>query len=394
MKNKRVLMVLYKYFHEDPRPQREAAALVRNGYTIDVICPRPSRDHHFERENMCFSGPVIDRKRGSRFRYAFEYGTFLAYAFLASAYLQLRHRYRVVQIFVMPEILMLDGLIPKLLGAHILMDWEDPSTEVYLAKYCDDDGGGRLLKVLQLFERLGLSIANRVIVPNIGFTRAFEQRGLPVGKIDVVMNGVDSALFTEEGNSIPHRDGNGRFVVFYNGSIIPRHGLHILIEAMRKVVDVAGNAAVLRIIGHGEPGYIASCRKQIEEAGLGSSIEWLGHVNIKEIPGLVASSSVGVIPNLENAFTRINFPQRIFEFATLKKPLVIARMDGIEDYLSERDVAFFPPGDHDALAHRLIELYRCEKDYQVLAENIHSTCAGLEWEQTYLEHVNQMVERT
>jgi len=387
-------MIVYKYFHEDPRPQREAAALARNGYLVDVICPKPSRDPYITRDGMQFFCPVISRERGSKLRYAFEYGSFLLYAFFVSTFLQLRHRYRLIQIFVMPEILMLDGLIPKLFGARILMDWEDPSTEVYLAKFCDGKDGGKLLKVLGFFERLGIAIADKVIVPNVGFTNAFAKRGLPVEKIDVVMNGVDTVLFHDEGARIQHRNDRGKFVVFYNGSIIPRHGLHLLISAMQKVVAAAGPNAVLRIIGHGEPEYIAGCRRQIEEAGLGSNLEWLEHVNIQEMPGLVASSSVGVIPNLENAFTRINFPQRIFEFASLKKPLVLARMDGIEDYLTEEDVVFFRPGDADDLADKLIELYRSEDRYSSIAASLHDACSKLTWEDIYLKIVTQLLERT
>ncbi len=387
MKKKHILMVIYKYFHEDPRPQREAAALVRQGYKVDVICPKPLRGPYIERENMRFFCPVMTRRRGNRFRYMLEYGSFLAYVLFMSSWLQLRNRYGIVQVFVMPEILTLGCFLPKLLGAKVLMDWEDPSREVYLAKF-DDRPGGALLRLIGLFERISVRIADRIIVPNIGFTKAFVKRGIPEERIDVVMNGTDNVLFSEPEKTLNHRDANGRFVIFYNGSIIRRHGLHLLIEAMEKVVAVVDEAPLLRIIGHGEPGYIEGCRQQIAKAGLSDRVDWLDHVNIKEIPGLIANASVGVIPNLENAFTRINFPQRIFEFATLKRPLVLARMDGIEDYLSEDDVAFFPPGDVDALADRLIELCQSESYYNTLAEHLHKACETLTWEDPYLKLVS------
>ncbi len=389
MTTKRVLMVLYKYFHEDPRPQREAAALVRNGYEIDVICPNPAPGPYLEREHMRFFGPVMSRKRGSKLRYMFEYGMFLAYVFVVTIGLQIKNHYCFLQIFVMPEVLMLGGLVPKLLGTKVLMDWEDPSTEVYLAKF-DDRGTSRLLKVIACFERISLAIAHKVIVPNVGFTKAFAKRGLPVGKIAVVMNGVDTALFGDADASLQHRDSQGRFVMFYNGSIIHRHGLHVLLAAMPKIVAAGGNDILLRIIGHGEPEYIASCRQQIRALELEDHVEWLDHVNIKEIPGLVATSSVGVIPNLENAFTRINFPQRIFEFAVLKKPLVLARMDGIKDYLSEDDVTFFTPEDIDDLAAKLIQLWESREHYETAALRLNATCRALTWEDHYLNIVSEL----
>jgi glycosyltransferase involved in cell wall biosynthesis len=384
-----VLMIMYKYFHEDPRPQREAAALVRQGYKVDVISPRPSRGPYLERENMRFFCPVMSRKRGSRLRYMFEYGLFLVYVFFMSSWLQLRNRYGIVQVFVMPEVLLLGCILPKLLGAKVLMDWEDPSREVYLAKFPERQAG-LFLRLIDLFEKTSIRIADRIVVPNIGFTKAFMQRGIPGDKIDVIMNGTDTVLFSGSDNQVRHLDENGKFVIFYNGSIIHRHGLHVLIEAMKKIVEVTDEAPLLRIIGHGEIDYMEGCKQQIAEAGLSDRVEWLDMVNIKEIPGLIANASVGVIPNLENVFTKINFPQRIFEFAILKKPLVIARMAGIEDYLSEQDLAFFTPGDHEDLADKLIELYRSEQRYRELAERIHRTCSKLEWEKPYLDLVSQM----
>ncbi len=392
MTKKPILMVIYKYFHEDPRPQREAAALTRQGYKVDVICPKPSPGPYIERENMRFFCPVMSRRRGSKLRYILEYGFFLTYALFMSSWLHLRNRYSVVQVFVMPEILMLGCLVPKLFGARILMDWEDPSREVYLAKF-DENKGGVFLALIDFFERISVRIADRIIVPNIGFTKAFVKRGIPDDKIDVVMNGTDNVLFSSVDETIDRLDSESHFVIFYNGSIIRRHGLDLLITAMKKVVSATGPTAVLRIIGHGEADFIDECEVLIAELGLGKQVEFLEHVNIKEMPGLIARASVGVIPNLENAFTRINFPQRIFEFAALRKPLVLAKMDGIEDYLSEQDVLFFEPGNADALADCLIELIQSDEHYQTVAENLQKTCAALTWEEPYLDIMNQMISQ-
>lgn len=389
MNKKRILIVVYKYFHEDPRPQREAALLIRNGYEIDVICPRPSSEPYIRKDHMRFFCPVISRKRGTKLRYIFEYGVFLAYAFLKTISLQLRNRYSLIQVFVMPEILMLGCIVPKLLGAKILMDWEDPSREVYLAKF-EGNRKGLFLALISLFEKISVHVADRIIVPNIGFTKAFVKRGIPEDKIDVVMNGTDSAIFSTPETANEQPDDQGRFVIVYNGAILYRHGLHILIKAMQKVVAGTGPSALLRVIGHGEPRYVNDCKQQIKDAGLSDAVEWVGLVSIKEMPGLIASASVGVIPNLENDFTRINFPQRIFEFAALKKPLVLARMDGIEDYLSQRDVAFFEPGDSDDLASKLIELSQSRERCESVAANLHNACKDLSWEDGYLDIVSEL----
>ena len=84
--------------------------------------------------------------------------------------------------FVMPEFLVLNCLLPRLCGANILMDWEDPSREVFLAKYPGREQS-TYMALLTLFERLSVSLACEIITPNEGFRRAFAERSLPREKI-------------------------------------------------------------------------------------------------------------------------------------------------------------------------------------------------------------------
>ena len=100
---KRILFIVYKYFDEDPRPQREAAALLAEGYEVDVICVRrPGDSRDSGTEGLRFYSPVMDRKRGNKLRYIAEYLYFLLYALFKSTWLKLTRRYKVIQVFVMP----------------------------------------------------------------------------------------------------------------------------------------------------------------------------------------------------------------------------------------------------------------------------------------------------
>ncbi len=38
--SKKILMILYSYYPQDPRPRREIEALIQGGYQVDLICLR------------------------------------------------------------------------------------------------------------------------------------------------------------------------------------------------------------------------------------------------------------------------------------------------------------------------------------------------------------------
>ncbi len=380
----RVLMLIYKYFSEDPRPLREASALLDEGYEVDVICVhRPGRREDDSREGLHFYSLPVTRKRSSKIRYLFEYVLFFLYGFLMCSWLHLRRRYKVVQVFVMPEALALACVIPKVLGARILVDWEDPSREVFLAKF--EQENVFFLFLISVFEKMCVALANLIITPNQGFRRAFVSRGCPEEKIKIVMNGPDPKIFggnhdSADGNSPDHPE----MVILYHGTILHRHGLDTAIKALARVIDEIPEAR-LWVVGDGDSGFIETCRKLAADLGVGEKVIWQGRLPIGEIPALIGAARLGVVPNRENAFTRINFPQRILEYGWLRTPVVASRLPGIEDYMDDKTVCFFTPGDAEDLAARFRELLQDAEAANGLAERAYVRSKELEWMPEYLE---------
>ncbi len=391
--SKHILMLSYRYYDEDPRFQREANALLRRGYQVDIVCPRRSKtENHDVAPLSRFYSPVIKRRRGSIGRYLFEYIYFFLFALLKVTSLQIKHHYKIIQVFVMPEALLLTCIIAKLLGAKILMDWEDPSREIFLTKF-NRWFNMPFLWLISLVERISVLLADEIIVPNEGFRRAFGQRGLPAEKIKIVMNGPDATLFgkTPSPSSIPLSSyaHPNHFIILYNGTIIHRHGLHVALQALQKVVKKIPNV-YLNIIGDGDVDYMNHCIDMASKYGLKNNTRFNGRVTISDIPDFVRNASLGIIPNLDTPFTRINFPQRIMEFGFLRKPVIVARLPGIEDYVAENDVCFFAPGNHDELAEKIITFYQSPETMKRLGEHAFLTCTKMEWEQSYAHIVERM----
>lgn len=390
--NGRVMMVAYKYFYDHPRLQRETHALIRRGFSVDVICPRRPFQKKAEAPlGATFHSMPIARKRASRYRYMFEHIMFMMYAFVISTFLYLRYRHKMIQVFVMPEILMLSCVGAKLFGAKVLMDWIDPSREVFLTKY-EGKPTYAYLFLIDVLEKCAVSLATVIITPNAGFRNAFIKRGHNPNKIKIVINSPDPNLFGSKTvpSDMSPKDESRRFIVLHHGTILRRHGIHTVIEAMAIVVKKHCNIH-FDILGDGDKEYTQQCVDLVQKHSLERNVNFMGRVNIHEIPNRIQAANVGVIPNERNVFTEINFPQRIMEYGLLKVPVIISRLPGVEDYVTDSDVCFMDPNDHRMLAEKIIILYENPAIQTRLADHLFETCQHLGWEKPYREVVDTLV---
>jgi len=62
---KKVLMVLYSYYAQDPRPRREIESLVKAGYQVDMICLRMDGQKKRETIHGCNLYRVNLKDRGN-----------------------------------------------------------------------------------------------------------------------------------------------------------------------------------------------------------------------------------------------------------------------------------------------------------------------------------------
>ena len=376
----RVAAVVFSYCPADPRVRRESEALVEAGMQVDIICLRGAKQPWFERtEGIRFYRLPISRKRGGKIRYLWEYIAFTMLAAIVLAGLHLRRWYRVVHVHNMPDVLVFSALVPRLLGAKVILDLHDPTPEVFMTKY-DMTRDHKMIRLLRRLERWSIAFANVVVTPNIGFRDLFVQRGCPEHKIHVIMNSPQESVFGER--EVSPLDGaearvSGPFRVMFHGTMVERHGLGTALEALALLREAE---LEFRLEVYGDGDFVESFLELIDEYDLAEMVTYHGFVSLEMIADAITTIDLGLIPNMRSVFTEINMPTRIFEYLCKGKPVIAPRTKGILDYFGEDDILFFEPGDAKSLAETILrarssgELRRC-----VLARGIniyqrHSWC--------------------
>jgi glycosyltransferase involved in cell wall biosynthesis len=355
LSGKRVVVVLYASYPADPRPRRAAEALVEAGASVELICLRETRD---ELRHEMFNGVDISRIalrqcRGSKFSYVFKYASFLLLSGLTLARRAFERRYDLVHVHNMPDALVFSALVPKLLGAKVILDLHDPMPELMMGIF-GLRSGSFSVRLLKSLEKWSIQYADLVLTANEACKNLFLARGCLPKKLSVVMNSPDEAIFPlrkQRGPQISGTKGSKPFVIMYHGLLVERHGLDLAVLALEKIKKSIPTAE-LRIYGRSTP-FLKQVLDTVRGTELSNAVRFFGPKTLEQIPAVIQDCDVGIIPNQRSLFTELNTPTRILEFISQGKPVIAPRTRGILDYFGPQDLIFFELGDAGDLAAKI-----------------------------------------
>lgn len=355
LRGKRAAVLLFSYYPADPRPRLAAEAMVTEGVSVDVICLRESQD---EPRREIINGVRVlrlrlKRRRVGKIRYLTQYSAFILRSFFRLAFRSIVKRYDLVHVHNMPDVLVFSALIPKALGAKVILDLHDPMPELMrtIFKLPEQSFSVRLLKRL---EKWSIAFADLVLTVNLACKKIYISRSCPPQKIKVVINSPEDDIFQFRLASADRSNGGEpakELVILYHGLLSPRNGFDLAVEALERARESIPGIQ-LKVCGE-RTSFFENVMESVQKRGLQESVEYLGVRNRRQIAKIIDSCDVAIIPNHRNVFTEINTPTRIFECLALGKPVIAPRTQGIRDYFGEEDLIFFQVGDALDLAHKI-----------------------------------------
>jgi glycosyltransferase involved in cell wall biosynthesis len=347
---KRIAMLAYTHYATDARPRRAAEALVARGDAVEFVALAEPGAPDRERIRGVELSRLPSRKyRGaSPARYLRSYAEFFLRAAAWVTSRHLRRRYDVVYVHTMPDLLAFAGLASRLAGARLVLDVHDTMPELYQSKF-GLAADHPLVRALVVQEQLSCRIADAVICVNEPHGELLVARGVERSLLSVVPNLPDPAIFGEVASGGPVADAPLRLV--YHGTVAERLGLDV---ALRGVAQVVSDHPNLRFDIYGRGDFGGRVLELIAELGLDGHVQFTNEMfRVDAVPDLLAGAAAGIVPNREDAATRVMLPVKLLEYAHLGIPVVAARLPTIEHYFSDAAVAYFRPGDAGNLASAL-----------------------------------------
>lgn len=375
--SKRILVVRYANYLADARTRREAETLTARGDEVDFI--GLAEGNHPKEETLngvrALRLPLVQYRGGSRIRYVVSYMEFFIRVFLKSTFLHMKKHYDVIHIHTMPDFMVFTALLPKLLGAKVVLDVHDMMPELYMSKFGLSETH-LLVRLLKIQEKASILFADRVICVHDPHKSILQSRIPNIGRITVLFNVPDPAIF---GTPVVPLSSSAEFPRFvFHGTVAERLGLDIALEAFSKVIRVIPNAK-MEIYGDGD--YTPRIEEMIVELELQKSVFFSKKFfKVEEIPKLLSGAIAGIIPNRRDRATEYMLPVKLLEYAYLGIPAVAPRFTAIQYYFSDDSLGYYDPGNVSQLAGLLIDLWSDPIRRQRMAVRAQEQVCRMSWE--------------
>jgi glycosyltransferase involved in cell wall biosynthesis len=348
-RGRRVCIVRQRDVYE-PQIRRVAEALVGAGYDVEVLLMR-----HADRPRST----VIDGVRvlslpgalgrSSKLRYAFDYAAFSVLVASTLAARHLRRRYSVVQLYTMPDFLVLAAFVPKLFGCRVIAYMNEPTPELFETLY----GPGRSRRMLERIEQLVLRFADQAITVTDQLKERFVERGADGAKISVVLNAPDPSSDLS-GWSPPADTETSEFVVMTHGSIEDRYGQDTIIEAASLLREELPN---LRVVFTGRGSNEDAVLELIREHGLEDVVSFEGFVSRERLNDLLHHTDAGIVAQKASPYSHLVHTYKMVDYWIFGRPVIASRLDATAALYGDDVIEYYRPDDAADLARAIKRLH-------------------------------------
>ena len=352
----KICMIVHKNYYHDIRVRRYAEYLVKTGASVDVICPAPHHlDEAFETHDQIrvYLIPIRHVDTG-RIRYIFEYLFSFVLYFIRLSILHIRNRYDIIHVHNIPDFLIFSAILPKMMGTPLILDIHDPMPEVFISKY-GKQPNKLILGLVKLQEKISCWLANEVITVNSICETNLIDRGIPPGKITVVHNYPNSAVFDR--NLYLNESGSPRkdFTLIYPGTLAPRYGLETVVRALPELKTQIPEIRLL-IFCQNTP-YIDELQRLADHLGVLSYMEIKPLIRNEEIPIQLSKADIGIYPAVNDIHMSLATPTKVLEFSAMGIPIVSSRLRMVEELFGDSAIMFFESGNVFQFIQCVMELY-------------------------------------
>lgn len=291
-----------------------------------------------------------------RFRRAANYASFMLSAALRGALLDFRPE---VVIGTSPQLLcaVAGSWVARIHGARFVMEVRDLWPESLEAVgVCSSNS--RLYRVLDRTATKLYRDSWKVVPVTQSFRKELVGRGVPDGKIGVVLNGVDTDFFrpdiTPADEVVRNEQFRDRFIVSYIGTHGMAHALETFLEAARLLMDEKR----IHFLTVGGGARLDDLREQARQMGL-TNVTLLGPRPWSEMPAFLRASNVSVVHLSNSPLFQTVIPSKMFEVMAAGRPIIMGVKGEAVGILKRAQAGLaIEPESPEQMRDAILELFR------------------------------------
>jgi len=383
-------MIVQSYYPIDVRIRRQAEALAKKGFAVDIICLRDTNETKIEVFNHITAYRILNRKSKEKFtQYILLSVNFFIRAFFKIQLLSFRKTYSLIEVDNMPDFLVFTTVIQKLRGIPVIFDIHDLTVELFKSKW-PQKKMKFILPIVKYMERLACSFADEIITVSQGCVDRLTSRGVQK-KITLILNTADKNFQYDHDRNFRKIYKNAKLI--YHGTVAERFGLHTLIEAM-SIINNQILKSCLYIYGAYDESYKKKLLNLVKDLGLKDNVFLLGIYSLEEIYRKILDSDVGVVPYLDDEYMQLSLSTKTFEYAAAGLPVVASRLYSLSQIFNDSCLKYAIPGNPLDLAEKIVDLClnpNLQKSQSQLAYKALTQISGEVMEKRYCELIQNTI---
>jgi len=328
----------------DRRVTQEAAALVEDGYSVDVICPQGTKrdtEPYAEHQGVRIHRYPLTAATGGPSGYAREYSLAIYHTLRIARRLHRASPFDVVHACNPPDLLFLVALALRRGGTRFLFDHHDLVPELFWSRF---SGGPRALYYAsRILERLTFHFCDAVISTNESYRSVAISRGkVPADRVRVVRSAPDLSTFVPVSPNAELKKGKP-YLACYLGVMGPQDGVDYALRAIAHLTHDLGRDDVHAVfMGSGDA--FEDCVALAQDLGLNGQVEFTGRVPDLTVQEYLSTADVCLSPDPHNPLNDLSSMNKVVEYMAMGKPLI--SFDLKEARYTAQDCALYA-GDND-----------------------------------------------
>jgi PEP-CTERM/exosortase A-associated glycosyltransferase len=202
-----------------------------------------------------------------------------------------------------------------------------------------------------------------------GLKREIVSRGIPVNKVTIIPNSVDTEFFSPQDydEDIAYRYGlRDKIVYGFIGSFYGYEGIDLLIESFFDVLKSRDDVMLL-LVGDGPEK--EKLHKKVEEMGLLKHVIFTGKVPHEDIKRYYSVIDILVYPRKRTRLTELVTPLKPLEAMAMGKIVVGSDVGGIKELITDHGNGFLFKANYvDELTEILLELASNKKNLSQISK--------------------------
>jgi glycosyltransferase involved in cell wall biosynthesis len=381
-------MVTHSLYESDGRVMRYAEALAARGDEVDVFALRKEGKPAEETIRGVRVYRIQKRSFTEKQKVSFLRGIllFILRATWAVSKRHLRRPYDLLHVHSLPDFVVFTALVPRLMGAKVILDIHDVMPELYATKFKTGERSAAV-KALLYMEKASARFAHHVIIANDIWWERVVARSVEGSKCSVMLNYPDRSIFR------PGRKRSGsEFVLLYPGTLNQHQGLDVAIRAFAKIAPEVPHAVFhIHGEGRGRPELI----ELVRNLRLEDRVKFKPMLPIREIARVMADADLAVVPKRKDSFGNEAFSTKILEFMASGVPVIVSDTKIDQYYFNDSVVKFFPDGNEAELASAMLSLIGDGELRRQMSTNAMDFVRSFDWDlkkPTYVGLVDSLVD--